>query len=235
MSGDTVTIKKAYLSALAAGQHKLTFDMSGGSDPTLSITVRDGGIPSADWTNPFADVDPSAWYYGDVKYVSQNGLFAGTGAAEFSPNMPMTRGMLVTVLGRLMGADTGRHAQPGFDDVAAGRYYAASVGWAKENGLVAGVGDNLFLPDAEVTRQDIAVILRRSARFMDVDLPENKKLQPFADDNDIASYAVEALYAMQQAGVIGGKPGNMADPRGSATRAEVAAMLHRFAAAHKES
>ncbi|MDR1558495.1 MAG: S-layer homology domain-containing protein [Clostridiales bacterium] len=100
--------------------------------------------------------------------------------------------------------------------------------------LVYGVGDNKFNPDAPVTRQDLAAILYRYTRFMHIDLPKKKERLPFADDANIASYAREALYAMQEAGIIYGKPGGLADPRGQATRAEAASMLHRFVEAIAE-
>jgi uncharacterized repeat protein (TIGR02543 family) len=234
VDGNTVTIKAAYLATLATGEHKLTFDMSDGTDPVLTVTIEDGEPPLGAWTNPFADVKESDWFYGDVQYAYLNGLFNGTSATTFSPQMPMTRGMLVTVLGRLAGVDVSKYTASSFDDVATDQYYAAYVEWAKENGIVAGIGDNLFAPDADITRQDMAVILYRYAQFMDIDLPKKKELLPFADDADVASYAEEALYAMQEAGIISGKPGNLADPKGKTMRAEVAAMLHRFAEAIAE-
>ncbi|MDF2921551.1 MAG: hypothetical protein K0R57_465 [Paenibacillaceae bacterium] len=233
VSGNTVTIKKEYLVTLSPGEHRLTFDMSSGNDPILTLTIEDE-IPQAEGVNPFQDVDKSAWYYGDVQYAYQKALFTGTSAATFSPDMPMTRGMLVTVLGRLAGVDTGKYPASSFDDVAVSRYYAAFVAWAKENGIVAGIDSNLFAPDADITRQDMAVILYRYMLFMNTGLPKVKEWLAFADDDHIAGYAREALYAMQQAGIIDGKPGNLADPQGQATRAEVAAMLHRFSEAIKE-
>jgi hypothetical protein len=93
---------------------------------------------------------------------------------------------------------------------------------------VNGVGNNNFAPDASVTRQDLAVILYNYIRFADKDLPKKREYEKFADDADIAAYAREAVDALYRSGVISGKPGNLFDPKGTATRAEVAAMLHRF-------
>jgi hypothetical protein len=228
VSGSTVTIKSEYLSTLAPGRHTLTFDMSGGTDPVLTITIEDSETPLGAWANPFTDVDESAWYYDDVGFAYTHGLFTGTSATTFSPQMPMTRGMLVTVLGRLAGADTGKYTASSFSDVAEDQYYTAFVEWAAQSGIVLGIGGNLFAPDSDVTREQMAVILYRYARFMDINLPKKNDRIPFADDAEIADYAREALYAMQEAGIIGGKPGNIADPRGSATRAEVAAILRRY-------
>ncbi|MDR2088577.1 MAG: S-layer homology domain-containing protein, partial [Clostridiales Family XIII bacterium] len=205
----------------------------GGGAAPRDPAAEDGKAPSAGWTNPFTDVNKSDWYYGDVEFVLANGLFVGTSATSFSPRLPMTRGMIVTVLGRLAKIDTGQYAGDSFDDVAADKYYAAFVRWAKESGIVSGVGGNLFAPDSDITRQDMAVILCRYARFMGIELPKKEEKRAFADEARIAGYASEAVYAMREAGIITGKPGNLADPQGKATRAEVAAMFHRFVEATK--
>ncbi|MDR2355253.1 MAG: S8 family serine peptidase [Clostridiales Family XIII bacterium] len=180
------------------------------------------------WVNSFVDIDESAWYYGDVAYAVTRGLFTGTDAAAFSPNEPMTRGMLVTVLGRLCGADVGGYTSAGFVDVAADMYYAPYIAWAAENGLVLGVGDGGFAPDAELTRQDLALIFMRCAAFRGDVLPETRAFVPFADEADISDYAAEATQRLFEAGLISGRPGNAFDPKGKATRAEVAAVLHRY-------
>jgi hypothetical protein len=180
------------------------------------------------WVNPFVDVEGNAWYYGDVEYAVAHGLFTGTDAASFSPNEAMTRGMLVTVLGRLCGADVRGYAAGGFDDVAADMYYAPYIAWAAENGLVLGTGDGAFAPDAELTRQDLALILMRCAAFRGDVLPKARAFVPFADEADISDYAKEATRILFEAGLISGRPGNVFDPKGRATRAEVAAVLHRY-------
>ena len=179
------------------------------------------------WENPFDDVRESDWFYGDVEYAHANGLFAGTSATTFGPNAVMTRGMLVTVLGRLYGADQDAHATGGFGDVAAGQYYTAYVEWAKENGIVTGTGSG-FAPNAAITRQDLAVIVARYAEFADENFPVTLQYTIFADESDIADYAKNAVQTLYNGGVLNGKSGNNFDPRGSATRAELAAVLHRF-------
>jgi hypothetical protein len=185
------------------------------------------------WDSPFTDVQNDSWHFGDVEYAFENGLFAGTNTTTFSPTTPMTRGMIVTVLGRLAGADVSGYTTSSFSDVPTGQYYSAFVEWAQKSGIVSGVGAGSFNPDGSITRQDLAVILYRYAQFMEIDLPKKNAAAAFADDADITGYAREALYAMQEAGIISGKPGNLADPQGQATRAEVAAMLHRFVEAIK--
>jgi|GEM_PF-3045294 len=199
-----------------------------------SIPGTNGGTVNApksdedEWKNPFIDVNKNHWFYGDVKYVHQKGLFNGTSANTFSPQMPMTRGMVVTVLGRLAGIDIADYAGKSFDDVDTKMYYAPYVKWAAEKGIVYGIGDNKFAPDADVTREQLAAILYRYAEVMGITLPEITTAAIFDDDANISGYAKEAVAAMQKAAIINGKPGNIFDPQGNATRAEVAAMLHRL-------
>jgi hypothetical protein len=199
---------------------------------------------TAPWANPFADVSESAWYYGDVEYAVTNGLFAGTDAASFSPNMPMTRGMLVTVLGRYHSVDASAYSESAFADVPADQYYAAYVAWAKQSGIVGGVGGGKFMPDNPVARQDLAVIIANYAEFSDSNFPVTLQYTMFGDSAEIADYAKNAVQTLYSAGIISGKPAssivsgsehqlspqgdNLFDPKGEATRAEVAAVLHRF-------
>jgi hypothetical protein len=204
----------------------------------LALNIREGTVIILDenvplgyravFENPFADVKAGAWFFDDVGFAYTHGLFAGTGATSFSPNTSMTRGMIVTVLGRLHGIDTSEFTGSTFSDVDAAAYYAAYVEWARTVGVVSGVGNNNFAPDAPITRQDLAVILYNYIRFADKDLPKKREYEKFADDAYIAPYAREAVDALYRSGVISGKPGNLFDPQGTATRAEVAAMLHRF-------
>jgi murein tripeptide amidase MpaA len=229
--GNTVTIKKEYLAMLTEGQHKLIFEMSGGANPILTINIRDGEMSPTDWANPFTDVDKSGWYYSDVQYVYQNGLFLGTSPNTFSPHIPVTRGMFVTVLGRLAGEDLGSYTKSSFVDVPVSQYYAPFVEWAKENGIVTGIGNKLFAPEAEISRQDIAVILYRYAEFVGKRAMTQSSWSesiPFTDAADISDYAIEGVLFCSSNNIITGKPGNIFDPKTPATRAEVAAMLRRF-------
>ena len=244
-SGNKITINKEYLATLASGSHILTFDLSSGTDPKLTITVGEGGTDTGTdtdtgtgtgtdtgttggWNNPFSDVRTSDWFYNNVAYVVDQGLFTGTSASEFSPNQPMTRGMLVTVLGRMSAVNPSEYSGASFSDVTQGQYYAPYVKWASEKGIVTGVGNNRFAPNTNISRQDLAVILYRYAQVMEISLPSTVSPNTFTDNAKISSYASQAVSAIQQTGVITGKPGNLFDPQGNATRSEVAAMLHRF-------
>jgi hypothetical protein len=229
-NGNTYTFKRAYLATLGAGSHAFTFEMSGGTNPTFTIIISKDGTatPLKPWTDPFTDVKSGAWYYDNVKFVYQYGLFDGTSATTFSPDTPMTRGMLVTVLGRYYGVDVSKYTGGSFDDVDGSQYYAAYIEWAKENGIVSGIGGNKFAPETPVSRQDMAVILKNYADFMGIKLPVTRDYDGFLDYADVANYAKEAIEAFFKAQVISGRQGNIFDPQDEATRAEVAAILHRF-------
>lgn len=184
------------------------------------------------WQNPFSDLKPGDWFFGDVEYVVTKGYFTGTTPATFSPQTPMTRGMLVTVLWRLAGSPDERiPAAAGggqFTDVAEDAYYYLAVNWAAAKGIVKGIGGGRFAPGNSITRQDLAVILMRYADFMKLDLVATRQDASFKDEDMIGEYAKDAVYALYSAGAINGKDDNTVDPRGFTTRAEVAAMLHRF-------
>ena len=193
-----------------------------------AIVVDEVSHESAAWTNPFSDVKEIDWFYSDVEYVVQKGLFNGTSATTFSPQMPMTRGMAVTVLGRLAGIDVADYSGESFNDVDVTQYYAPYVKWASMLGIVNGVGGNRFAPNANISRQDLAVILAQYAQAMELNMKQTLQNVVFTDSNDIASYAVDAVGNMVRAGVINGRDTGSFDPGANATRAEVAAMLHRF-------
>ncbi|MDR1158472.1 MAG: amidohydrolase family protein [Oscillospiraceae bacterium] len=180
---------------------------------------------------PFDDVEKSDWFYGDVVYAYENELFNGTSATAFSPNTPMTRGMFVTVLYRLHGEPSVGEAASPFRDVASGAYYANAVVWASSNGIVNGYGDELFGADDNVSREQMAAILQRYMNVAEINLPVTEQYILFADENHIADYAKEAVQVLYKLEILGGVSSTqlVIDPRGDATRAQVAAVLHRFA------
>lgn len=175
---------------------------------------------------PFTDVSTSDWFYDDVAFVYENGLFSGTDSRSFSPNASMTRAMLVTVLYRLEGEPTvtGRSS---FTDVRSGAYYEKSVIWAAANGIVTGTDSTSFSPDAKVTREQLAAILYRYAQYRKLDTDVSAKLNSFTDADSVSAYASEALGWAVSEGLINGASGKLM-PKGDATRAQVAAILHRF-------
>jgi len=185
-----------------------------------------------EWENPFADIREGDWYYDSVSFAHQKGLFGGTSDTAFSPSASMTRAMFATVLWRLAGEpeNSGSAAQNSeFSDVAADAWYHDAVSWAAANGIVNGVGNGRFDPDAPVTREQIAVILMNYVRGNNLMLRATVDAASFADESAISGWAGDAVRSIQRAGIIGGKPGNLFDPHGIATRAEVATIFSRLA------
>lgn len=177
----------------------------------------------------FADVESGDWYYQSVKYVYEKNLFSGTGNG-FEPNTAMSRAMLVSVLYRLAAPEevAGENA---FDDVPQDMWYTESINWAAKNGIVSGVSEREFAPDADITREQIALIIYRYAVIsgLDVSTDENTDLSKFSDTENISDYAVDAMKYMVAKGIISGKGAGELAPGDRATRAEVATMLMKFA------
>ena len=192
--------------------------------------AKDPDYVAPAWNNPFNDVAEGDWFYEGVKFVHQSGLFNGTAADTFSPNAPMTRGMLVSVLWRLDGK-TAPKAACTFTDVDAKAYYADAVAWAAENGVVNGIGESRFAPEGEVTREQIAAILSRYAESKNVDTSKRAELASFPDAGKVSTYAKDAMAWAVENGLVNGiKNGSETTlaPQGTATRAQVAAILARY-------
>ena len=179
------------------------------------------------WNNPFTDVKETDWFYDAVRYVNQKGLFSGTTATTFSPNLATTRAMLVTVLYRLDGqpAVTGSSK---FSDMSAGQYYTNAVIWATENGIVSGYGNGMFDPDALLSREQMATILYNYAKYKQYDVSKVRGLDVFTDKDTVAPYAVRAMQWAYANEIINGSSATTLSPKGTATRAQVAAILMRF-------
>lgn len=195
-----------------------------------TITVVHGTKAEEPWVNPFRDVTESDWFYDDVRFANQNGLFNGVEKDLFAPEESMTRGMLVTVLWRLDG-ETAPKAATTFTDVDVNAYYADAVAWAAESGVVNGIGGNKFDPEGNVTREQIAAILFRYAAFKGVDTAARADLTAFPDAEKTSAYARDALsWAVAAELVKGTKEGSTIylDPQGSATRAQVSAIFSRY-------
>ena len=184
----------------------------------------------AGW-EPFDDVGWADWFHDNVVYVYENGLMNGTGAAVFEPDGTVTRGMIVTILHRLEGEPAVNYLMP-FADVAEGAWYAEAVRWAASEGIVTGVSETAFAPNDPITREQFAAILWRYAKYkgFDVSIGESTNILSYADFGEIGEYAIPALQWACGEGIISGRGEGVLDPRGTATRAEAAAMLQRFAA-----
>ena len=177
--------------------------------------------------NPFTDVSEKDWFYGDVMFVYENGLMLGTSKTLFSPHGTATRGMMATILWRMEGSPVPK-GKNSFTDVEDGKWYADAITWTAENGIFAGYGKDKFGPDDPITREQLAAIFYRYADYKGYDLTVKGNLDKFKDADKITDYAKTAMQWAVGSGLVKGKSGNLLDPQGTATRAEIAAMLHRF-------
>ncbi len=191
---------------------------------TIEITFR----PVGESGLPFTDVTEGDWFYGCVEYVYENGLMDGVSDTTFEPNGEVTRAQLVTILWRLDGEPVVNYLLS-FTDVESGEWYTEAVRWAASEGIVEGVSDTEFAPNAPVTREQFAAILYRYAQYKGMDvvtLEEN--LNGFSDNSSISSYAVQAMNWSVGQGILTGVTDATLEPQGTATRAQCAAMLMRF-------
>jgi hypothetical protein len=174
------------------------------------------------------------WFYGDVYAVWEANLMNGTSATLFSPQRVLTRGMVVTVLYRLENSPAVTDLGNPFPDVSAGQYYTDAVIWAADHEIVLGYAGGTFGPDDNITREQMAAILYRYEQYAQKTPPDTLESRTFADGSGISDYAKEAVAKLVTQGVLAGKPNDRFDPQGGATRAEFAAVLHRFTQAVAE-
>ena len=168
------------------------------------------------------------WAKDFIEYVAGRGLITGSTKTTFSPDENMTRGMLVATLGRLAGVNGKDYDTNSFSDVQKDSPYRPYIEWAYSKGIVYGIGDGTFAPDKSITREEMAVIFERYAKATGYHIPVNRQANIYADKENIGSEYKEAVTAMQQSGIMMGVEGNRFNPKGTATRAEVSAMLSRY-------
>ncbi len=206
------------------GVSSATFSSEGIRKAVLDATRQaqpETDCPSAHFT----DVNQQLWYHEGIDYAVTKGLMKGISDTRFSPDAPMTRAMLVTVLWRHMGSP---RAEPGsFSDVPADLWYSEAVAWAAENGIVNGMDETTFQPDGNLTREQMAAILYRLARKSWIDTSGQADLTSFADGDSVSDYAAEAMRWCVYEGILSGSDGKLL-PRDNATRAQVATLLTRF-------
>ena len=177
--------------------------------------------------NPFTDVSEKDWFYNDAMFVYKNGLMLGTSKTLFSPHGTVTRGMMATILWRMEGSLAPK-GENSFTDVEAGRWYADAITWTAENGIFAGYSKDKFGPDDPITREQLTAIFYRYADYKGYKLTVTGNLDKFEDADKITDYAKTVMQWAVGNGLIKGKSETLLDPQGTATRAEIAAMLHRF-------
>lgn len=195
------------------------------ADGVPNTTASQSGTPES---MPFTDVKPSDWYYSAVRYARANNFFNGITATTFGANGTLTRGMFVTVLGRMAGVDTADYpGDSGFGDVKNSSYCAPYVQWAAKYGITSGAGNGLFLPDATVTRQQMAAFLVRYFDAFQVNYDTGENITTLPDDLDkVAPYARDAVTKLWKQGLLNGN-GVSFDPEGNATRAQTAVICMR--------
>ena len=190
--------------------------------------TKDGAAqPETETGLPFVDVTSADWFHDDVLYVYENALMNGTAADRFSPYDTATRAMMATVLWRMAGspAPTRRAA---YTDVPTDVWYTDAVSWTTENGIFKGYGDGTFLPNAPVTREQLAAIFHRYANYAGDTADTRGDLTPYRDSTLVSDWATESVRWAIGTGLLRGKGESVLDPTGMATRAEIAAILHRF-------
>lgn len=205
------------------------FDTAVNSSFTLYAkwTEAESEPENKDWQNPFGDVRSSDWFYGAVRFVSEEGLMNGTGSNVFSPDLTLSRAMLVTMLYRLEGEPAVSGDIP-FEDVSKSQWYSDAILWAGRNQMVEGYANGKFGSNDPLTREQTVTILYRYAQIKELDASAETDLSVYNDVKDISSFALPAMKWAVATGIIQGRTAATLAPKGSSTRAEIATIIKRF-------
>lgn len=218
VDGASVGTATAKLGTSSSSSGSLGPDQNGGQPGSDQQNGQQGGVSG------FQDVGQNDWFASAVRYVTGKSLMNGESTTAFAPNENMSRAMLATVLYRMSGETA--EADSSFRDVSSSAYYAAAVNWASSEGIVNGTGANAFSPNASITREQLAAMLYRYAGEPSV----SADLSAYTDTVDISPYASKAVEWCVAKGILSGESATRLAPQDTATRAECAAMLQRFAA-----
>ena len=205
--------------------------------PTPDPAPEQKPVEIVDTTKVFTDVKANKWYTNAINYAYSNNFIAGVSKTEFGRDVPVTRGMFITILARIAGVDTSKAANKvdtKFTDVKSGKYYTAAIKWASDNNIVSGLTDTAFGPETAIERQQLCTMIVNFAKFMKVDLTASQAEITFADGGNIRKYAKTAVSTCQKAGIVSGYAagsGMEFKPKNTATRAEAAQILYKF---HKD-
>ena len=177
---------------------------------------------------PFNDVGTNDWYYSSIKYTYQKGIIKGATETEFRPNAKFSRGMLVTILWRMEGEPKVTNAKE-FADVTSGKYYYNAIKWATSKGIVNGYSNGKFGPEDNITREQLAVMLRNYAKYKGKNVSQTADISKYKDSGKTSGYAKTSVQWAIAKGIISGKDnGTRIDPQGTASRAEAAAMIYNY-------
>ena len=186
-------------------------------------------ISILDNAKDFTDVNDSDWFAEYVDFASSHELYNGVKTGVFAPNTPMSRAMLATVLYRLEEPENTSAANP-FSDVLSDYWYTDGIDWASEDKVILGYGNGCFGPDDSITREQLAAMLYRYAESIGMDTSASQSLSEYTDGNQTSAWAQDAMKWANGSGIVNGKGNGILDPKGNATRAEVAAMVERLVA-----
>lgn len=227
----TVTVKKkssgtssggSSSSGLSTGTTSPSAEPS--TEPTSTVSPVQSETPNA---LPFNDVSESDWFFDDIQWAYNNGIMNGTEPDLFEPYSDITRGMLVTTLGRMSGVEPSGSTSE-FTDVDANEYYAPYIGWAAENGIVDGYGDGLFGPNDPITREQAAKIILNYEKTQGKGPVGQWAIRlDYTDLDQISDWAVEGIMYCTMKGIMQGNDDGSFAPQSEMTRAETAAILHR--------
>ena len=240
----TVSPDDAYkLDDLSVTAHGKEVEVTANDDGTFSFTMPSGDVKISatfvedpDWTEPeepatevseiFIDIPANHWAVAAIQYVYDNGLMTGVSNTEFAPEQTTTRAMIVSMLARLENVTSAESA--GFVDVSDGDWYATAVNWEATEGIVSGTGEGDFSPNAAITREQLAAMLMNYAVYKGEDVSARADLSAYSDAAAISSWANDVMQWAVAEGLISGMTTDTLQPQGSATRAQVAAILQRF-------
>ncbi|HMM05732.1 MAG TPA: S-layer homology domain-containing protein [Clostridiales bacterium] len=225
---DAVEAARSAYNALNETRQKLVTNVAVLEAAEAKMKTLTEDTPPVIDVDKMTDVKSTDWFYDSVRYVLAQGIMNGTSETAFDPNGNITRGQFVTILGRYAGISDSSAANPAetqFADVKTTAYYGAHVAWAAEKGITTGTTATTFAPNAKISRQDMALMMARFAKVMEINLPDGSGATAFGDDQDIAGYAKTAVYSMVEAKIIGGVGSNKFAPKDTATRAQAAKMM----------
>lgn len=231
----TIEGEETHIASFAFNREGASFDAEytdGASDNGNGSSVREkDGNKDIKYINPFKDVKETDWFYEAVKFVVENKLMIGTSYDKFEPEMPVTRGMLVTVLHRLENEPVS--VKSSFSDISEGEYYSDAVAWAQQSGIINGMSESMFGPDEKTTREQFAAILYRYALYKEYGAGTGAELSSYQDAHMISDYALNAMQWAVGEAIIKGRSNANLWPSGNTTRAEMAEMLYRFIMLYK--
>lgn len=188
-----------------------------------------GSVSAAESELPFKDVGKKKWFYNAVKYVYDEGIMDGTSKKYFEPETGLTRAMFITILGRMANAE--QKETNAFPDIKKKSWYSGYVGWALETGVVTGYPDGTFMPDKELSREEMAVAVERYINYLGVRMTSEGGMWKFNDQNKVGKWAVDSLAVLRNSGVVEGDQNGNFNPKNSITRAETATIVMKLKAA----